>query len=183
MDIIVSRCFGTFEACEATLANALEILSWQPITQEVSDFAKNPPGPVTTYESLAALVKNMIKAPEGTVLFSCPATGAKITATLALKQATALYLFEKKILAEDLSAYNLKTKCDLDALPWLAPAIQGTLMDQWVVDQGEKYQTILQDAWKPGIAESRKVKFVLQLVNDLCRREEEYVCISVTAKP
>lgn len=182
MDIIVSRGFGSFDAWEATLENAKEILSWQTIPREVVAFAENRPAHYATYETVATVIQKMLKSKDGDVVFKSRKDGEEIVATPEAIQQTVMYLFNKNISPADFSSYMLKDKCSVKDLPWLVRFHDVELVDEWIADWAEKYFVIQNDVWKEGVSESRKVRYVLVFVNELCHRDEEYEIVEVKAK-
>ncbi len=181
MDIIVSRGFGSFEAWEATVANAKEILSWQTIPAEVKKFAENRPAHYATYETVAAIIQKLLKAEDGEVVFKSRKDGSEIVATTEAKQQTVLYLFEKKVSPDKFSSYDLKDKCNVKDLPWLSRFHDVVLTERWLAEWAEKYYVIQNGVWKEGVADSRKIRYILEFVNELCHRDGEYEIVSVKA--
>jgi hypothetical protein len=102
--IIVCHGFGSFYAYEATLANAKEILSWQTIPNEVVAFAENCPKHYVTYETVASVIKKLLSAEDGDVVFTSRRTGDQIIATREAKQQTVMHLFEKNVSPSEFSS-------------------------------------------------------------------------------
>ena len=172
--VIVSKSFGSFSAWDATVENAKEILSWQTIPQEVKDFTTTKPERWTTFESVERIIEKMLAKDVGTLAFESRDGSVTIPVTAEAKAETVMYLFQKGIAPKEFSSYSLKTQCQVTDLSWLSHFHDVTLVDDWITDWASKLHTITEDKYKTGIPEWRKVRFIIQFVNELCHRDEDY---------
>ena len=179
MDIIVSHSYGSFDAYEATVANAKEILSWQTIPAEVKEFAENKPERWTTTEMIERIIKKMLDKEIGEEAFRSKDDSVVIPITAEAKAETVLYLYQKGIAPKEFSSYTLKTKCKIEDLSWLSHFHEITLIDEWVSDQASKLRCINKETWKEGVAEVKKIDYILRFVNELCHRDERYEVVPV----
>jgi hypothetical protein len=181
MHVIVSRGYGSYSVYDATVANAKEILSWQTIPDNVRQFAANKPERWTTFEAMARIITKMLEKEEGELAFESRDGSVSIPVTKEAKAETVMYLFEKKIAPKEFSSYTLQKQCQVTDLSWLSHFHPVTLVDEWITDWAGKLRTIDNDRWKEGIDEWRKVRFILEFVNELCHRDEEYEVVEVKA--
>lgn len=179
--VIVSKGFGSFSAWDATVENAKEILSWQSIPQEVKDFAETKPERWTTFEAVERIIEKMLTKDVGTIAFESRDGSVTIPITAEAKAETVLYLFQKGIAPKEFSSYSLKTQCRVTDLSWLSHFHDVTLVDEWITDWASKLRTINGDKYKEGIPEWRKVRFIIQFINELCHRDEEYDVVELKA--
>lgn len=179
--VIVSKGFGSFSAWDATVENAKEILSWQTIPQEVRTFAETKPERWTTVEMVERVIEKMLTKDVGTLAFESRDGSVTIPVTAEAKAETVLYLFQKGIAPKEFSSYSLKTQCQVTDLSWLSHFHDVTLVDEWITDWASKLRTINEDKYKEGIPEWRKVRFIIQFVNELCHRDEDYDVVELKA--
>lgn len=181
MFIIVTRGYGDFAAWDATVANAKEILSWQEIDDEVISFATNRPETFTTNETLVRLIEKILSSAIGSVVFKSKTTGVELVATEEAKKEIALRLFSLGITEKSFSVCDLE-RIDIQSLQCLSYFHNMPRVSEWVYERARTYKVITQDRWKEGASEERKVRFIIEFVNQLSDRDEQYDVIEVKTK-
>jgi hypothetical protein len=53
------------------------------------------------------------------------------------------------------------------------------LIHEHVADQAHMYSTIINDRWNEDATEHQKVRYVLNLINEMCHRDERYELVDV----
>lgn len=182
MHVIVTTAYGDVEACDATVANAKRILSWQTIPTDALSFDQNRPAKYTTYEKITAMVNKILKAPEGTIVMRSPDINDMtpiIVATCEAKQEIIMYCFNHKIDPNSISSYNMKCRPAHNELQCLSYFREMTVVDEWVVEAANKYSIITNDKWQDGVTDIRKIEYILDFINEWSNRDVRYQLVTV----
>ena len=175
MHVIVSSYDGEPTVYEATIANAKTILSWQSIPAAVTAFASNRPSRYATYEEIASVVKKILSADVGTVVFTSKFDDTQtIVATQEAKQEIVMFCFDHKIDPSSFSAYSAKTDNGYKDLQCLSYFHDVNIVEEWIADWAHKYSVIMEDKWKDDVTDLRKIRYILNFVNELSHRDSRY---------
>ena len=181
MHLIISSGFGDIRAYYATIANAKEILSWQTVPADVVGFATNRPDHYTTYDVIASVVKKLLKAEEGDVVFTSTRDSSRtIVATQEAKHELVMYCFANNIpVASAVEPYVIQSSFNIKELQCLSLFHDMTIVGEWLANVSNRYSTIINDRWKDNATDMRKVRYIIEFVNEFSHRDDRYDVIEV----
>lgn len=182
MHVITSVYDGDVAIYEATLENANTILSWQVVPEEVKAFAAARPPKYATYDTIAAIVNKILKANDGDTVFTSKHDSTQtIVATPETKQEVVMYLFKHGILPDHVNAYCMWRYDAHKELKCLSHFHDMDVVDEWVASWANTYSTIVDNKWKDGVSDLRKIQYILNFANELADRHQKYIVEEVKA--
>lgn len=182
MHVITSVYDGDVAIYEATIENANTILSWETVPEEVKAFVAAHPPKYATYETIAAVVNKILKADDGTTVFTSKLDSTQtIVATPEAKQEVVMWLFKHSILPDRVGAYDMWRHSAHKELQCLSYFHDMNVVDDWVADLAHRYGTITENKWKDGVSDLRKIQYILNFANELASRHQRYSVVEVKA--
>ena len=172
--VIVAEGYGSIEVFEATIENALIILSWQTLPEEAVEFANRQPGRFTDWRTVAAVIQRLVKSELGEIVFTSKSDPTnQVVATAEAKLEIMSKLFKNNITVDKITEYQIQAMSISD-LSCLSVFHNIPVYSDWVVEMGRKIQIIQNNKWKPSVTDDKKIRYILDLVNEVCREEESY---------
>lgn len=173
--VIVDSSYGNTVVYRATLENAKKILDCHidAIAPEALEIVKNKKK-VLNKESIASVIKKILSKEEGSM------ASKTIPVTKENKQEIVMYCFNNKIplQGDNVSEYEFFKKFKITDLSFFATNENydktAELVDEYVIEQAQKYRVIQEDNWKEGAKDSAKIRYILEFAQELAHRDVKY---------
>lgn len=175
--VIVCYGYGSFSVYDGTLENAKKILNgYKDYLNKTSVQIAEEGLICVTKESIMTVLNKILTKPIGEmasktiqvtdenkqeVIMYCFKNGITIHNENGIKDE---YTFFKTFKVEDFSFFRGHKSYPVDAM----------LIDEYVAEQAKKYKVIKNDIWREGAKEESKIRYILDLVGELCHRDEKY---------
>ncbi len=176
-NVIVENSFGSVRVYNGTVENAKKILSWnEDVIDKMAVKIANEKIPYLIKENIVKVINKILTEEIGAmasktiqvteenkkeVVLYCFNNGINVNPRSGISSE---YDFFKNFKLEDFSFFKEHESYPKDSL----------LIDDYVAEQAHKYKVIKNDLWKEGLAEERKVSYILEFANELVHRDVNY---------
>lgn len=176
-EVIVEHSFGSFHVYGGTVENAKKILSFnEDVIDKMAIKIANEKLPYLIKENIVKVINKILVEEIGSM------ASKTIEVTEENKKEVVIYCFNNGISVNPRtgisSDYDFFKKFKLEDFSFFKEhesyPKESILIDDYVAEQAHKYKVIKNDLWKQGLADSRKISYILEFANELAHRDVKY---------